>query len=72
MPAWRRQDFPRGGHPVQGEATALQSAIRASSSALDARVISENLAEDYASPAKRLFFMMACTPQLPSTTCVMP
>ena len=28
--------------------------------------------DDYASPEKRLFFMMACTPQLPSTTCVMP
>ncbi len=28
--------------------------------------------DDYASPAKRLFLMIAWTPQLPSTTCVMP
>ena len=54
VPAWCRQDFPIGVHPVEGEATALQSLT------------------DYASPAKRFFFTMACTPQLPSTTCVMP
>ena len=61
---------------MQGEATALQSVTRAANSALAARVINQRPAgrvrEDYASPAKRFFFTMACTPQLPSTTCVMP
>jgi hypothetical protein len=61
---------------VQGEATVLQPVTRAASHALAARVINQSpgkrIRADYASPAKRFFFTMACTPQLPSTTCVMP
>jgi hypothetical protein len=75
-PLTAKRTLRRGGPQLEPRnhsgATRHRASQRAGISADPLVVGARPGLDDYASPAKRFFLMMAWTPQLPSTTCVMP